>query len=158
MSASRRDLQWLRKCQKKGKIKSFGASVESMDEALLCESSPIWLRSDHFQHFSPEADRLFFPHASEKKVAIIVRLPLASGLLSGKINKDTKFAATDHRSYNRDGQQFNVGETFAGLPFEKGVEFAEDLKGLCAHALTMAQFAQRWILERSRWSSPGPLR
>ena len=104
-----------------------------------------------------------FPHASEGG-AIIVRLPLASGLLSGKINKDTKFAATDHRSYNRDGQQFNVGETFAGLPFEKGVEFAEDLKDFVPEALTMAQFAQRWILDheevcgypRGHFGRPGP--
>ena len=126
------------------------------------------LRSDHFQHFSPEADRLSFSPRQEKDVAIIVRLPLASGLLSGKINKDTKFAATDHRSYNRDGQQFNVGETFAGLPFEKGVELAEDLKDFVPEALTMAQFAQRWILDHEEVSviipgatsptKPGPMR
>ena len=74
------------------------------------------------------------------------------------MNKDTKFAATDHRSYNRDGQQFNVGETFAGMPFEKGVELAEDLKDFVPEALTMAQFAQRWILDHEEVSGDHPRR
>jgi aryl-alcohol dehydrogenase-like predicted oxidoreductase len=80
-------------------------------------------------------------------VAIIARLPLASGLLSGKFTKDTKFGANDHRSFNRDGQQFNVGETFAGIPFEKGVELAEEMKAFVPEGLSMVQLAQRWILD-----------
>jgi aryl-alcohol dehydrogenase-like predicted oxidoreductase len=144
---------WLRKCQKEGKIKNFGASVESMDEALICLEQPDFASLQIiFNIFRQKPIVSLFPHAKEKEVAIIVRLPLASGLLSGKINKDTKFAATDHRSYNRDGQQFNVGETFAGLPFEKGVELAEDLKDFVPEALTMAQFAQRWILDHEEVS------
>jgi aryl-alcohol dehydrogenase-like predicted oxidoreductase len=140
--------EWLRKCQKEGKIKTFGASVESMDEALLCLEQPdLAALQIIFNIFRQKPIETLFPHAKEKNVAIIVRLPLASGLLSGKIKKDTKFAATDHRSYNRDGQQFNVGETFAGIPFEKGVELSEGLKAFVPGGLTMAQFAQRWILD-----------
>lgn len=140
--------EWLRKCQKEGKIKSFGASVESMDEALLCLEQPgLASLQIIFNIFRQKPIETLFPHAKDKCVAIIVRLPLASGLLSGKITKETKFAATDHRFYNRDGQQFNVGETFAGLPFEKGVELSEELKAFVPEGLTMAQFAQRWILD-----------
>jgi aryl-alcohol dehydrogenase-like predicted oxidoreductase len=140
--------EWLRKCQKEGKIKSFGASVESMDEALLCVEQPdLAALQIIFNLFRQKPIKALFPSAKEKNVAIIVRLPLASGLLSGKFRKDTQFAATDHRSYNRDGQQFNVGETFAGLPFEKGVEFSDGLKAFVPGGLTMAQFAQRWILD-----------
>jgi aryl-alcohol dehydrogenase-like predicted oxidoreductase len=83
----------------------------------------------------------------EKRVALIVRLPLASGLLSGKLQKETKFPENDHRNYNRDGGKFNVGETFAGLPYEKGVELADGLKAFVPEGFSMAQMAQRWILD-----------
>jgi aryl-alcohol dehydrogenase-like predicted oxidoreductase len=88
-----------------------------------------------------------FPLAQKHGVGIIVRLPLASGLLSGKFTKTTRFADTDHRNYNCNGQQFNVGETFAGLPFEKGVELADALKAYVPQDLSMAQMALRWILD-----------
>jgi aryl-alcohol dehydrogenase-like predicted oxidoreductase len=91
-------------------------------------------------------DELFHA-AQEQGVALIVRLPLASGLLSGKFNKETRFPADDHRNFNRDGQAFNVGETFAGLPFEKGVELAQALKELVPEGMTPAQMALRWILD-----------
>jgi len=78
---------------------------------------------------------------------MIVRLPLASGLLGGKMTRTQAFAENDHRTYNRDGQKFNVGETFAGLPFEKGVELAEALKPLVPAGWTLADLAQRWILD-----------
>ena len=87
------------------------------------------------------------PQAKAKGVGIIVRLPLASGLLSGKFTKQTSFAATDHRNYNRDGQCFNVGETFAGLPFEYGVELADMTKAFLPDGMSMAQMALRWILD-----------
>ena len=145
--------EWLGKCRKEGKIKNFGASIESMEEALLCLEQPdLASLQIIFNIFRQKPIVSLFPHAKEKEVAIIVRLPLASGLLSGKIHKDTQFAASDHRSYNRDGQQFNVGETFAGLPFEKGVELAEDLNDFVPEAQTMAQFAQRWILDHEEVS------
>ena len=80
-------------------------------------------------------------------MALIIRLPLASGLLSGKISTDRVFPENDHRNFNRDGQCFNVGETFSGLPFEKGVELSEKLKGLVPPEITMTQLALRWILD-----------
>src|SRR5206468_442824 len=88
-----------------------------------------------------------FERAKQQKVALIVRLPLASGLLTGKFGKETQFPAGDHRNYNRDGQAFNVGETFAGLPFEKGVDLADQLKLLVPAGLTMTQMALRWCLD-----------
>jgi aryl-alcohol dehydrogenase-like predicted oxidoreductase len=80
-------------------------------------------------------------------VGIIVRLPLASGLLTGKFARDTNFPETDHRHYNRDGQYFNVGETFAGLPFEKGVELVDMLKEILPDGISMVQMALRWLLD-----------
>ena len=80
-------------------------------------------------------------------MAIVVRLPLASGLLSGKFTKDTKFGLKDHRNFNRDGQQFNVGETFSGIPFEKGVELAKGIEAFVPQGWSMVQLAQRWILD-----------
>jgi aryl-alcohol dehydrogenase-like predicted oxidoreductase len=88
-----------------------------------------------------------FDAAKSNGVALSMRLPRASGLLSGKFTKGTKFAETDHRSYNREGQAFNVGETFAGLPFAKGIELSEALKALVPERMTMAQMALRWILD-----------
>jgi aryl-alcohol dehydrogenase-like predicted oxidoreductase len=87
------------------------------------------------------------PQARAKGIGIIVRLPLASGLLTGKFSKDTKFAETDHRNYNRDGQFFNVGETFAGLSFETGVELADMVKEFLPENMSMSQLALRWILD-----------
>jgi aryl-alcohol dehydrogenase-like predicted oxidoreductase len=81
-------------------------------------------------------------------VGIIVRLPLASGLLSGKYSKETKFTTQDHRNYNRDGKAFFVGETFSGLPFERGVELAGELKNLMPKGMKMSQFALRWLLDQ----------
>ena len=143
---------WLRTLQTEGKIKQFGASVESMDEALLCLEQPgLASLQIIFNIFRQKPISALFQKAKEKGVAIIVRLPLASGLLSGKISRDAHFPENDHRNYNRDGQCFNVGETFAGLPFEKGVELAGKVKALFPEDLmanaTMAQLAQRWILD-----------
>ena len=88
-----------------------------------------------------------FPKAKDQGVGIIVRLPVASGLLTGKFTPETKFVDTDHRNFNRDGQHFNVGETFAGLPFEKGVELSDILKNYLPEGLSMSQMALRWILD-----------
>jgi len=140
--------EWLRKLQREGKIRHFGASVESMDEALLCCEQPGLVSLQIiFNIFRQKPIHTLFSKAKEKGIAIIVRLPLASGLLSGKLTKQSKFPQNDHRNYNRDGQFFNVGETFAGLPFEKAVELADALKPLVPTGLTMAQMAQRWILD-----------
>jgi aryl-alcohol dehydrogenase-like predicted oxidoreductase len=140
--------EWLRKLKKEGKIRQFGASVESMDEALLClEQEGLASLQIIFNIFRQKPIEALFPAAKRKGVALIVRLPLASGLLAGKFNRQTQFAPEDHRNYNRDGQSFNVGETFAGLPFEKGVDMAERLKPMVPEGMTMAQMALRWCLD-----------
>jgi aryl-alcohol dehydrogenase-like predicted oxidoreductase len=140
--------EWLRELRAEGKIRHFGASVESMDEALLClKQEGLASLQIIFNIFRQKPIHTLFDAAKARNVALIVRVPLASGLLSGKMRKDTPFAPTDHRSYNRDGQAFNVGETFAGLPYELGVELADRLKGDVPGGMTMAQFALRWILD-----------
>jgi aryl-alcohol dehydrogenase-like predicted oxidoreductase len=138
----------LRELKRQGKIKAFGASVESMDEALVClEQEGLASLQIIFNVFRQKPIHALFAEAQRRNVAIIVRLPLASGLLSGQMSKDTTFAERDHRTFNRDGQSFNVGETFAGLPFEKGVELTDAMKPLVPEGMTMAQFALRWCLD-----------
>jgi aryl-alcohol dehydrogenase-like predicted oxidoreductase len=139
---------WLRELQREGKIKAFGASVESMDEAHICLEQPgLASLQIIFNVFRQKPIEALFPTAIKKNVALIVRLPLASGLLSGHMTASTHFAADDHRHYNRDGQAFNVGETFAGLPFSKGVELTEALKAYVPTGMTLAEFALRWCLD-----------
>ena len=139
---------WLRKLRDEGKIRSFGASVESMDEALVCLEQPGLVSLQIiFNLFRQKPAEVLFPAALARNVALIVRLPLASGVLAGKFTAGTVFPENDHRHYNRDGQAFNVGETFAGLPYEKAVALADALKPLVPAGLTMAQVAQRWILD-----------
>ncbi len=139
---------WLRDLQTAGKIKAFGASVETMDEALLClEQEGLASLQIIFNIFRQKPAEVVLPKAKEKNVAIIVRLPLASGLLGGKMSKQTKFSTNDHRTYNRNGEKFNVGETFAGLPFEKGVELADELRYFGPKDQSMPLWAQRWILD-----------
>ncbi len=138
----------LRTLQQEGKIKRFGASVESMEEALIClEQDGLASLQIIFNIFRQKPIHTLFEKAQAKGVAIIVRLPLASGLLAGKFTVDTTFPEDDHRNYNRDGDAFNVGETFAGLPFELGVSLADQLKPLVPDGMTMAQMAQRWVLD-----------
>ena len=140
--------EWLRELRQEGKIRRFGASVESMDEALTClKQDGLASLQIIFNLFRQKPITTLFDRAQAQGVAIIVRLPLASGLLSGKYRKDTQFAASDHRTYNRDGQAFNVGETFAGLPFETGVEFADALKPLVPEGLSLTQMSLRWCLD-----------
>jgi len=139
---------WLRKLRQEGKIRRFGVSVESMEEAKICvQQEGISSLQIIFNIFRQKPIASLFAEAERRHVSLIVRLPLASGLLAGKYSKETKFADADHRNYNRDGQAFNVGETFAGLPFETGVEFADALKPLVPAGMTMAQMALRWCLD-----------
>lgn len=138
----------LRRLQSEGLIARFGASVESMEEGLIClEQDGLASLQIIFNIFRQKPITTLFEKAKAKNVALIVRLPLASGLLSGRYTAQTQFAARDHRTYNRDGAAFNVGETFAGLPFEQGVALAEQLKPLVPDGWSMAQLAQRWILD-----------
>ena len=138
----------LRQLKREGKIKAFGASVESVEEALHCLSvdglSSLQIIFNVFRQ-KPIAE--LFEQAKIQGVSIIVRLPLASGLLSGKMSKDSQFAVEDHRNFNRDGQAFNVGETFAGLPFERGLELVDELRKFVPKNWTMADWALRWCLD-----------
>ncbi|MFZ5832024.1 MAG: aldo/keto reductase [Planctomycetota bacterium] len=138
----------LRELRRQGKVKAFGASVESMEEALWClDQEDLSSLQIIFNIFRQKPIDALFGRAKRQGVAIIVRLPLASGLLGGQMTKESAFATSDHRSFNRDGASFNVGETFAGLPFEKGVEMADALKPLVPEGMTLAQFALRWCLD-----------
>ncbi|MFG6687469.1 aldo/keto reductase [Mariniflexile sp. HNIBRBA6329] len=140
---------WLRDLQQEGLIKHFGASVETVEEGLICiEQEGLLSLQVIFNIFRQKLVTELFPQAEAKGVGIIVRLPLASGLLSGKFNNKTTFPENDHRNYNRNGDAFNVGETFAGLPFEKGLEFVDIIKNtILPDNLTMVQLALRWILD-----------
>ena len=146
--ASGKVFEYLRELKREGKIKAFGASVETMDEALLClEQEELGSLQVIFNIFRQKPIDVLFEQAQKRHAAIIVRLPLASGLLGGHLTRDAVFAEKDHRHFNRDGQYFNVGETFAGLPFERGVELADAIKALVPSGMTMAQFALRWCLD-----------
>ena len=139
---------WLRQLKQEGLIKEFGASVETIEEGRLCmEQDGLLSLQVIFNIFRQKLVSELLPQAKSSGVGIIVRLPLASGLLTGKFTKNTTFAKTDHRNYNRDGQFFNVGETFAGLPFETGVELAEMIKEVLPDGMSMVQLALRWILD-----------
>lgn len=139
---------WCEELKREGKIKAYGASVEAMDEALWCCAQPGCAALQIiFNIFRQKPIHVLFEAARRNGVALIVRLPLASGLLGGKMTAQTKFPANDHRNFNRDGQQFNVGETFAGLPFEKGVALADGLKPLVPSGMSMAEMSLRWCLD-----------
>ncbi|MGA2065884.1 MAG: aldo/keto reductase [Thermoguttaceae bacterium] len=134
--------------RRQGKIRSFGASVESLDDALWClRQEGLASLQIIFNVFRQKPIDVLLARAKQQGVAIIVRLPLASGLLAGTITPRTQFGPRDHRSFNRDGQKFNVGETFAGLPLPKGIELADALKPLLPVGMTMSQFALRWCLD-----------
>lgn len=141
-------LGWLEELKQEGKIRAYGASVESMDEALFCVGhGGVSSLQIIFNIFRQKPIATLFDAAQAKRVGLIIRLPLASGLLSGKMTRQTQFAANDHRLFNRDGQHFNVGETFAGLPYEKGVELADALKAHVPAGVDMAAWALRWCLD-----------
>ncbi|MFZ6647687.1 aldo/keto reductase [Undibacterium sp. TJN25] len=139
---------WLREMRDDGLISRFGASVETVEEGLVClEQEGLTSLQIIFNIFRQKPLQELLPKALEKGVGIIVRLPLASGLLSGKMRSDTVFAAADHRNFNRDGQQFNVGETFAGLEFATGVALSEQVAAFVPGTMNMAQMALRWLLD-----------
>ena len=145
---------WLRQLRTEGKIRAFGASVESVAEGHLCLAQEgLASLQVIFNVFRQRPAETLLPEAKAKGVAIIVRLPLASGVLAGGFTRATTFAAADHRNYNRDGGAFNVGETFAGLPFPKAVELADTLRSFVPEGWTMAQLAQRWILDHAEVST-----
>jgi aryl-alcohol dehydrogenase-like predicted oxidoreductase len=131
-----------------GKIRHYGVSVEKVEEAIKAiEFENVASVQIIFNMFRQRPADLFFRLAREKSVAILARVPLASGLLSGKMSLSTQFADDDHRMFNRHGEAFDVGETFAGVPYEVGLAAVEKLRALCPADATMAQFALRWILQ-----------
>ncbi|MFN3718932.1 MAG: aldo/keto reductase [Rhizobium rhizophilum] len=133
--------------RKAGKIKHYGVSVEKVEEALKAIEYPgVVSVQIIFNMFRQRPAALFFQEAKRRNVAVIARVPLASGLLSGKITASTQFAAEDHRNFNRNGEAFDVGETFAGVPFETGLAAVEEVRKLVPAGASMAQFALRWIL------------
>lgn len=139
---------WLRTMQQEKLIKFFGASVETVEEGLICaQHDDVSSLQVIFNVFRQKLLDELLPQAHEKSIGIIARLPLASGMLSGKFNSRTRFADTDHRSYNKDGQAFSVGETFAGIPFETGIKLAEEVTARTPEGYTTAQMAMRWILD-----------
>jgi aryl-alcohol dehydrogenase-like predicted oxidoreductase len=131
----------------RGKIHHYGVSVERVEEALKAIEYPgVESVQIIFNMLRQRPAELFFREAQRRNVGVIVRVPLASGLLTGKMTATTTFAASDHRTYNRQGEAFDVGETFAGIDFNTGLEAVEDLKTLVPAGATMAQLALRWIL------------
>jgi aryl-alcohol dehydrogenase-like predicted oxidoreductase len=139
---------WMDDFVQEGLLRFHGASVETIEQGMMClEHEGVSSLQIIFNLFRQDAAAELLPRAEKQKVGIIVRLPLASGLLSGKFGKSQQFTPQDHRNYNRDGAAFSVGETFSGLPFEKGVELVEELKGINADRLAMSHLALRWILD-----------
>ncbi len=142
-------LGWMEDFQDAGLIRHFGASVETIEEAYLAMSHPKLVSLQViFNIFRQDHIAELFPAVVENNVGIIVRLPLASGVLSGKMSRTHSFDEQDHRNYNADGAFFSVGETFSGVPFQTAVGFAETLDGLRPEGMSMVQMALRWILDQ----------
>ncbi|KKI89594.1 aldo/keto reductase [Bacillus sp. SA1-12] len=138
----------LDKLQLQGKIRHYGVSVETVEEGLYClEQANVKALQIIFNIFRQKPVSELLPQAKEKGVGLLARVPLASGLLTGKFTKQATFEADDHRSFNKNGEQFNVGETFAGVEFSKGVELSEQLNWIAEGRGSMTRAALRWILD-----------
>jgi aryl-alcohol dehydrogenase-like predicted oxidoreductase len=132
---------------RQGKLRFYGVSVERVEEALKSITYPnVQSVQIIFNMFRQKPAEQFFPAARERQVGILARVPLASGLLTGKFRSNTQFAQNDHRSFNRHGEAFDAGETFSGVDYETGLRAVEDLRKLVPQGATMPQFALRWIL------------
>jgi aryl-alcohol dehydrogenase-like predicted oxidoreductase len=130
-----------------GKVQHYGVSVEKVEEALKAIEYPgVVSVQIVFNIFRQRPSELLFEQCRKKNVAIIARVPLASGLLTGKMTPQTKFPESDHRNYNRQGQAFDIGETFAGVDFETGLKAVEELKRIKPEGMSCAQMALKWIL------------
>jgi aryl-alcohol dehydrogenase-like predicted oxidoreductase len=132
---------------KVGKLRYYGVSVEKVEEALKAIEFPqVQSVQIIFNIFRQRPAELFFPEAQRRHVGILARVPLASGLLTGKLTRDSKFAKDDHRTFNRHGESFDRGETFSGLDYKTGLQAVEALRPLVPSGQTLAQMALRWIL------------
>jgi len=131
-----------------GKLRFYGVSVERVEEALKAIEYPnVQSIQIIFNLFRQRPADLLFARARERKVGILARVPLSSGMLTGKLDASSKFAEDDHRAFNRDGAAFDRGETFSGVDYKVGLEVVEELRALVPPDFTMAQFALGWILE-----------
>jgi aryl-alcohol dehydrogenase-like predicted oxidoreductase len=132
---------------KSGKLRNYGVSVEKVEEALKAIEFPgVKTVQLIFNVFRQRPAELFFREARARRIGVLARVPLASGLLTGRMSRTSRFARDDHRNYNRKGQMFDRGETFAGVDFEKGLRAVEELKRILPKGISMTQFALRWIL------------
>lgn len=130
-----------------GKIRYYGVSVATVEEALKAIEYPnVQSVQIIFNMFRLRPAELFFAEAKKRKVGILARVPLASGLLTGKMRRGTKFSADDHRKFNRQGEAFDRGETFSGVDYNTGLKAVDELIRLVPASATMTQFALRWIL------------
>jgi aryl-alcohol dehydrogenase-like predicted oxidoreductase len=130
-----------------GKLKFYGVSVERVEEALMAIEYPgVQSVQIIYNIFRQRPAELFFPEAKRRQVAILARLPLSSGMLAGKMTAASTFSADDHRAFNRQGEAFDRGETFSGVPFETGLAAVEQLRPLVPSGVSMASWALRWIL------------
>ncbi|HEY4183493.1 MAG TPA: aldo/keto reductase [Polyangia bacterium] len=132
---------------KAGKLRHYGVSVERVEEALKAIEFPgVQSVQIIFNMFRQRPAELFLPEARRRQVGVLARVPLASGMLTGKMTRDSQFAADDHRNFNRDGAAFDRGETFSGVPYESGLEAVEELRALIPAGASLAALALRWIL------------
>jgi len=132
---------------KAGKLRYYGVSVERVEEAIKAVEFPnVQSVQIIFNCFRQRPAEVFFPLAKQRQVGILARVPLASGMLTGKLRRDSQFAADDHRSFNRHGEMFDMGETFSGVDYELGLKAVEEIRGLLPQGVSMTQFALRWIL------------
>jgi aryl-alcohol dehydrogenase-like predicted oxidoreductase len=130
-----------------GKLRFYGVSVERVAEALRASAYPnVQSVQIIFNMLRQRPAAEFFPVARERRVGVLARVPLASGLLTGKLTRETAFAASDHRNYNRRGEAFDVGETFSGVDYEAGLRAVDELRPLVPNGASLAQVALRWIL------------
>jgi aryl-alcohol dehydrogenase-like predicted oxidoreductase len=130
-----------------GKLRYYGVSVEKVEEGLKAIQYPnVQSVQIIFNMFRQRPAELFFDQAMKHKVGILARVPLASGLLTGRLKGDSHFASNDHRNYNRQGESFDRGETFSGVDYQVGLRAVEQLKAICPPGMSMTQFALRWIL------------
>lgn len=143
----------LDRLKEQGKIRYYGVSVETVEEGLLCLEQPsVSSLQVIFNILRQKPLDELFPKAKEQGVGILARVPLASGLLTGKFNVNTKFETDDHRNFNERGEAFNIGETFAGLGLEKGVELAGKLNWIAEGRGNMTRAALKWILQHDEIS------
>jgi aryl-alcohol dehydrogenase-like predicted oxidoreductase len=132
---------------KAGKVRYYGVSVEKIEEALAAIKHPnVQTVQIIFNCFRQRPADEFFPMAKQRQVGILARVPLASGMLTGKLRRDSTFAADDHRNFNRHGEQFDVGETFSGVDYGTGLDAVEQIRKFLPTGVSMSQFALRWIL------------